>query len=139
MVGAQPVYVKKPAFTYLDENYATFRDTTQVNRAATVYAAANDGMLHAFNAETGAERWAYIPPMVMQNLYKLADKNYASAHQYYVDGSPTVGDICPNAPSSTCAGNEWKTILVGGLNKGGKGYYALDVTDPNNPKALWNF
>lgn len=139
MVGGQPIYVKKPTFTYLDTNYATFRDTTQANRAATVYAAANDGMLHAFDATNGVERWAYIPPMVMPNLYKLADKNYASGHQYYVDGSPTVGDICPNAPSTTCEAGEWKTILVGGLNRGGKGYYALDVTNPGSPKALWNF
>lgn len=139
MVGAQPVYIKKPTFPYLDENYATFRDVTQANRAAMVYAAANDGMLHAFDATTGAERWAYIPPMVMPNLYKLADKNYASKHQYFVDGSPSVGDICPNAPTSTCQASEWKTILVGGLNKGGKGYYALDITNPDNPKALWNF
>lgn len=139
MVGAQPVYVKKPTFPYLDENYASFRDVTQANRAATVYAAANDGMLHAFDATTGVERWAYIPPMVLPNLYKLADKNYASKHQYYVDGSPSVGDICPNAPTSTCQASEWKTILVGGLNKGGKGYYALDITNPGSPKALWNF
>ncbi|GGI54802.1 hypothetical protein GCM10011430_19760 [Oxalicibacterium solurbis] len=139
MVGAQPVYVKKPTFPYLDTNYAAFRDVTQVNRAATVYAAANDGMLHAFDATTGAERWAYIPPMVLPNLYKLVDKNYASKHQYYVDGSPSVGDICPNAPTTTCQASEWKTILVGGLNKGGKGYYALDITNPASPKALWNF
>ncbi|MGH8662058.1 MAG: pilus assembly protein, partial [Burkholderiales bacterium] len=35
--------------------------------------------------------------------------------------------------------NQWKTILVGGLNAGGRGYYALDVTDPNAPKGLWEF
>ena len=33
----------------------------------------------------------------------------------------------------------WKTILVGGLGRGGRGYYALDITDPANPKALWEF
>lgn len=144
MVGAQPVYIKKPTFNYLDDNYLTFKETTQANRLAMVYAAANDGMLHAFEATTGAttsgsEKWAYIPPLILPNLYKLADKNYATKHQYYVDGSPSVGDICPNAPTSVCAANEWKTILVGGLNKGGKGYYALDITDPSSPKALWNF
>ena len=40
--------------------------------------------------------------------------------------------------STTRLGN-WKTILVGGLNNGGKGYYALDVTDPLAPKGLWEF
>jgi type IV pilus assembly protein PilY1 len=143
IVSAQPVYVRASTFSYLDTNYATFVNTIQKNRRAMVYVAANDGMLHAFDASTGtsagSEQWAYIPPMVMPKLYKLADKNYASKHEYYVDGSPSVGDICPNAPTTTCTASQWKTILVGGLNAGGKGYYALDITDPLNPKALWNY
>lgn len=139
MISSQPIYVKKPPFAYVDDNYNTFRDTTQKNRTAMVYVAVNDGMLHAFNGDSGVEQWAYLPPMVLPNLYKLADKNYATNHQYYVDGSPTIGDICPNAPGSTCSGSQWKTILVGGLNSGGRGYYALDVTSPATPKALWNF
>lgn len=139
MVTSQPVYVKKPPFEYADSGYATFRDTTQANRTPMVYVAANDGMLHAFDAETGQEEWAYVPPAIMGNMYRLADKTYSANHRYYVDGSPTVVDICPNAPASTCTGAEWKTILVGGFNAGGRGYYALDVTNPATPKALWNF
>ncbi|MHB1619785.1 MAG: pilus assembly protein [Sulfuricella sp.] len=139
MISSQPVYVKAPPFSYVDTNYDTFKNTTQKNRTAMVYVAVNDGMLHAFDGSTGAEQWAYIPPILMPNLYKLADKNYSANHQYYVDGSPTIGDICPNAPTSTCTGAQWKTILVGGLNAGGRGYYALDITDPASPKALWNF
>ena len=139
MVNSQPVYLKQPTFGYVDTNYDTFKNTTQKNRAATVYVAANDGMLHAFDGTSGEERWAYVPPLVMPDLYRLADKNYATNHRYYVDGPPTVGDICPRAPTSACSGNEWKTILVGGLNSGGRGYYALDVTNPSSPKALWNF
>ncbi len=143
MIGSQPVYVKAPPFAYVDDDYDAFK-VAQKNRLPMVYVAANDGMLHAFDAtigETGSgtEKWAYIPPVVLPNLYKLADKNYAAHHQYYVDGAPTLGDICPAAPSSACGRNDWKSILVGGLNGGGKGYYALDITDPANPKALWNF
>ncbi len=139
IISSQPVYVKKPPFRYVDTNYDTFKNITQQNRAAMVYVAVNDGMLHAFDGGTGQEQWAYIPPILMPKLYKLADKNYSSNHQYYVDGSPTIGDICPNAPTSACTGNQWKTILVGGFNAGGRGYYALDVTNPASPKALWNF
>jgi type IV pilus assembly protein PilY1 len=144
MIGSQPVYVKAPPFSYVDDNYADFK-AAKAGRPAMVYVAANDGMLHAFHAtidqeDSGTEAWAYIPPMVMSNLYKLADKNYSANHQYYVDGAPTVGDICPQAPTGRCSVNQWKSILVGGLNSGGKGYYALDITDPANPpKALWNF
>jgi type IV pilus assembly protein PilY1 len=148
MINSQPVYVKQPPFAYTDVGYSNYKSSRANNGDARVYVAANDGMLHAFNGGTtagtnigGTEEWAYIPPMVMPNLYKLADKNYSSStvKQYYVDGSPTVGDICPRAPSDTCAANQWKTILVGGLNAGGRGYYALDITDPDSPKALWNY
>ncbi|MCX7174335.1 MAG: PilC/PilY family type IV pilus protein, partial [Proteobacteria bacterium] len=96
-----------------------------------VYAASNDGMLHAFSSTTGAESWAYIPSVLLPSLYKLADKNYANLHQYFLDGTPTVGEIYD--------GTVWKTILVGGLNGGGRGYYALDITDPTAPAALWEF
>lgn len=137
MISSQPVFVKKPPFSYVDDNYEAFKDLKKA-RQAMVYVAVNDGMLHAFNGDNGAEEWAYVPPVVLPKLYKLADKNYANNHQFYVDGSPTIGDICPNAPGS-CGATQWKTILVGGLNAGGRAYYALDVTDPGSPKALWNF
>ena len=105
------------------------------SRASAVYVASNDGMLHAFNAETGKELWAYVPEMVLPQLYRLADTNYSQNHQYFVDGTPEVGDVCPTAPTTPCSGTQWKTIIVGGLNRGGKGYYALDITDPANPAA----
>jgi type IV pilus assembly protein PilY1 len=101
-----------------------------------LYLAANDGMLHAFDGRVGGgnngtELWAYIPRMLMSKLYKLADSAYASKHQFYVDGSPTVMDAYISG--------SWRTILVGGLNNGGRGYYALDVTSPTSPTALWEF
>ncbi|MGA0612368.1 pilus assembly protein [Caldimonas sp. KR1-144] len=133
IVNSVPVYVKKPSFKYVDSGYSTFA-SSNAGRQAVVYTAANDGMLHAFNADTGVELWAYVPRMVMHKLYKLADKDYASQHQYYVDGAPTVADVYD--PSGT---GGWKTILIGGLNAGGRGYYALDVTDPSAPIGLWEY
>lgn len=76
--------------------------------------------------------------MVIPSLYFLADKNYRLQHQFYVDGTPVPADICISSCSSAATA-VWKTILVGGLNGGGMGYYALDVTDPTAPKALWEF
>ena len=128
IINGAPVYVGKPPFSYADAGYADFAATA---RTAMIYAAANDGMLHAFDAATGAEKWAYVPTAVMPNMYKLADRSYATRHQYFVDGAPVMGDIK--------VGDVWKTILVGGLNKGGKAYYALDITNPNSPKLLWEF
>ncbi len=57
----------------------------------TLFVGANDGMLHAFNANTGAENWAYIPSMVIPNLTKLKEKTYV--HTYFVDGPISIDNI----------------------------------------------
>jgi type IV pilus assembly protein PilY1 len=82
-----------------------------------IYAGANDGMLHAFNADTGEELFAYVPNLVFEYLVDLSEPDYM--HKYFVDQTPVVSDI-------DYAG--MTTILVGGLGKGGRGYYALDVS-----------
>ena len=136
IVNSVPVYVKKPPFGYVDDGYAVFANDNQA-RLGAVYTGANDGMLHAFNAETGAELWAYVPRLVMPDMHVLADEDYANRHQFLTDGAPTIGDIY--APSGRAGKKEWATILVAGLNRGGRGYYALDVTDPEAPRAMWEF
>lgn len=130
IVNSEAVYVRRPMLNYADTGYAAFKAAAD-SRRPMVYVGANDGMLHAFDAETGDELWAYVPTMVIPNLYQLADKSYATRHRFYVDASPMAGDVK--------IGTEWRTILVGGLGAGGRGYYALDITDPLNPKALWEF
>lgn len=133
IIDASPAYVGKPPLSYTDNGYADYV-TAQTSRKPMVYAAANDGMLHAFSADKsdqGSELWTYVPSFVMQNMYLLADTNYANNHHHFVDGTPVVGDIY--------VGGAWKTILVGGLNSGGRGYYCLDITNPTSPKTLWEF
>ena len=95
-------------------------------------------MLHAFNADTGEERWAFVPTPVMPNMYWLADLNYATNHHNYVNGRLVYSDVC-TANCTNPATAVWKTILMGALNGGGRGIYALDVTDPASPKMLWEF
>lgn len=126
---SQPAYVAKPTFSYLDTGYSAFK-AAKALRLGTVYIGANDGMLHAF-ADNMEERWAYVPSMVIPNMWKLADSNYAANHANYVNGSPVISDVY--------YGGAWHTILVGGLNEGGRGYYALEITDPTAPKLLWEF
>ena len=130
-VNAKPAHVKKPSFAFGDATTPSYQEfaATNENRQAVLYVPANDGMLHAFNADNGQELWAYIPRMVMPGMPILATNNYDIKHTYYVDGSPTIMDAF--------LGGAWKTVLIAGLNGGGRGYYALDVTDPSNPKALW--
>jgi len=104
-----------------------------------IYVGANDGMLHAFQDNedidpntAGKELFAYIPSHVHDNLENLTNVNYP--HQYFVDATPSFGDVY--------IGGAWKTILVGALGAGGKGLYALDITDPKNfdeNDILWEF
>jgi type IV pilus assembly protein PilY1 len=136
IVNSQPLFVRGAAFKYADTGYASF-STSVASRQPMVYVAGNDGMLHAFTAPSdstgGEELWAFIPRAVLPRLHKLADANYANLHEYFVDGRPMRDDVYDSGS------NTWKTILVGGLNKGGRGYYALDITNPTAPKALWEF
>jgi len=141
-VNATPAYVRAPVFEFLDAvspTYSAFR-TANAGRQGVLYIAANDGMLHAFNGDTGAEMFAYVPRMPLPNLHNIATANWETRHIYSVDGSPQVMDAFQVTDSSASPmTGVWKTVLVGGLNKGGRGFYALDVTDPADPKGLWEF
>ncbi len=135
IAGSKPAYVPKPRRKFSDTGYASFA-STHAGRTPMLYVGGNGGMLHAFNANTGEEEWAYVPRQVMPNMYQLANTSYGGNHRYFVDGSPTAADVY-TTPASTGATAGWRSIIVGGLNKGGRGYYALDVTDPANPAPLW--
>jgi len=153
MVNSSPVYVSNPRARYPDnwgsgapENsalYSAFFDAfVTTPRVPVVYVGGNDGMLHGFNAETsgsnmGKELIAYIPNEVYPRLSALTSPSYS--HKFYVDGSPTVADVFLNG--------QWRTVLVGGLNRGGQAIYALDITHPGtnflegsaSTTVLWEF
>jgi len=120
IIHSRPEYVQIPNANIPDSTYVTFINDN-LTRAPRVYVGANDGMLHAFDAATGDEVWAYIPPMVIDNLSKLASRPFS--HTYFVDGGTTVSDAYFDT--------DWHTLLIGSLGGGGKGLYALDVTDPD--------
>jgi type IV pilus assembly protein PilY1 len=132
---SEPAFIGAPVFSYPYPGYSTYK-TDQASRAGTVYMGANDGMMHAIASDTGIERWAYVPSMVMSNMWKLADTSYATQHSNFVNGSPITSDVC-TANCTDASTAVWKTILVAGLNGGGRGYFALDITDPANPQLLW--
>jgi Tfp pilus tip-associated adhesin PilY1 len=84
----------------------------------TLFIGANDGMLHAFDAFTGRERFAYVPNLVLDSLRHLGSSDYVKQPRYYVDAAPTVGSVL--------ASPRWRhTYLVGGVGRGGRGYYCL--------------
>jgi type IV pilus assembly protein PilY1 len=139
IVNSDPHYVGTPDYRYHllpsteGEAYVTFRNSTSYrNRTPMLYVGANDGMLHAFNASTLVESFAYVPNGVFSKLSELTSPDYG--HMYFVDGSPRSGDAYINGG--------WKTVLVGGLGAGGKSIFALDVTNPagfDANKVLWEF
>lgn len=157
VVDSLLVPVSGPNLSYTDGNdpgYAAFT-LANANRQTVIYVGANDGMLHAFSGATtgyfsggtgGTELFAYIPSGtfsgpdgVATNDGLAALANPSFTHHFYVDSTPIVTDVdlgnvnrnqITNPP--TTAGANWVTMLVGGLGKGGKSYYALNVTTPAN-------
>jgi type IV pilus assembly protein PilY1 len=130
IIDSQAMYVKGPQFAYTDTGYSEFA-LNNASRTGMVYVGANDGMVHAFRASDGAEIWAYAPSLVLPNMYTLADKNYSGSHANFVNATPRQGDVYYD--------DAWHTILVGGLGRGGRGYYALDISSTTTPKVLWEF
>ena len=143
-------------------SYEAFAKIYQ-DRTPAVYVGANDGMLHAFNAkmvldsstppvavpdtDAGKEMFAYVPRTVYPNLGNLtARTNFKFAPT--VDATPVTRDVFFGADTSTPAVTTkgWHTLLVGGLRLGGRGVYALDITNPGDvteanasQKVLWEF
>ncbi len=150
IVNSTPRLVGPPNRLYPDflesKPYSLFKDA-YCTRQRRIYVGANDGMLHAFDAGdfdcltqsgtagTGAEVMAYVPSAVYRNLYRLTSLKYT--HRFYVDAPPVVEDVFING--------DWRTVLVGGLNAGGQGVYALDITTGSFSEGaaathvLWEF
>ena len=147
-----------PFSSAANPGYATFR-STWANRATMLYVGANDGMLRAINgaptgASAGREEFAYVPGDLYQGannspidtgLQSRGDPDFS--HRYMVDGSVRVHDIDFGRTPGGSGTADWRSVLIGGLGKGGKSYYAIDVTDPSSftseaavvGKLLWEF
>lgn len=98
-----------------------------LNRAV-IYVGANDGMLHAFDDDTGEELWAFIPPVLLPDLKRFRDE---LSLQIFVDGSPQ------SLVQRDASGTVTSAILIFGLRRGGNRYIALNVTNPLAPTFHW--
>ena len=112
-------YESLPVGTPGRNTYAAFRRskisaTTGAPLQPMMYVGANDGMLHAFDATTGAEHFAYVPSTLIPELNELSDPGYR--HRYFVDGQTAVGDAFINRGGT----DQWATVLVGTTGAGGK-------------------
>jgi type IV pilus assembly protein PilY1 len=158
VVNSSSQFVGVPSERYTDEmegtlaseRYSSFK-TAQSARTPMVYVGANDGMLHAFDAsvntttttdingdtttainassDSGSEVFAYVPAILTADLPQLAQPAYG--FDSFVDATPTLRDVFVDADGAGAGTDDaWRTYLVGGLRNGGRGIYALDVTDP---------
>ncbi len=141
VVNSAPLYVAAPSpYNRVEaaemSAYNSFASGF-AGRTPMVFVGANDGMLHGFNANTGAEILAFVPNAVFDNLPKLTKPAYD--HEAFVDGQLTSAEV-------KLAKGGWSTVLVGGLGVGGKSVFALNITNPaefkeSNAKdlVLWEF
>jgi type IV pilus assembly protein PilY1 len=154
-----PIIVGPPTSQLLGEtNYEFFR-AAFAGRDRVLYAGANDGMLHGFDAGslttgdnpltpavevaakfyspgTGDELFGYVPGLLLDDI-KLVPRNSPRTY-YFVDGSPVVADVWLRSGLGdyTRQTDEWTTISVTGFREGGAGYLALDVTDPASVSSM---
>ena len=119
VVGA-PLFVPPAAGAADDARHAAFIAAAG-RRPATVYLQANDGMLHGFDAASGAERFAYLPQTLQPYWPRLVTSAHAA--RPYADGAIAAGDAL--------VGGAWKTVLVGALGSAAQGLFALDISDPS--------
>jgi type IV pilus assembly protein PilY1 len=135
LVNSTPVFVGRPndrLYTTATFNgasaYAAFVTGAGSSRLGVIWIGGNDGMLHAFDAATGYEVFAFIPnASYLRGLGQLANPDYE--HRYFVDGDMAIADAWN--------GTSWRTILVGSMGRGGPGVFALDITNPLSPSFLW--
>lgn len=129
IVDAAPVAVGKPSGFNALPGYASFR-AANAYRPEVLYVGGNDGMLHCFLGSDGTELWGYVPMTQLGRLSHLMSPTYC--HEYFVNMTPVAYDVQ--------LGGTWKTILVGGTERGGNGLFALDVTDPSPDRVsvLWD-
>lgn len=127
IVHSTPVVVGPPSNYLVEESYQQFYNNHE-HRRKMVYVGANDGMLHAFDANTGEERWAFVPEFALRTFGVMADSFYC--HKYSLDQTVTVRDMM--------IGGSWRTVLASGGRQGGAAIFAMDVTYPDNPTLLWH-
>jgi len=116
--------------------YGGTTSSPNINDAA-IFAATNDGYLHAFDVTNGHELWAFIPQELLGDLNAIYSNSPTSPKHYELDGSIRIlkYDINGDGIVDPAAGD--RVIAYFGNGRGGSMYYAVDVTYKTTPKFLW--
>jgi hypothetical protein len=101
------------------------------------FAATQDGILHAFDLESGIERWAWIPRELLPRLPALMRDEPAIVRSHGIDGPLVLHRHDPDGDGriETEAGEHLWLML--GLGRGGNRYHALDISSPDAPVLRW--
>ncbi|OFW04003.1 MAG: hypothetical protein A3H96_16310 [Acidobacteria bacterium RIFCSPLOWO2_02_FULL_67_36] len=91
------------------------------DRRSMIFVGANDGMIHAIDARSGYEVWAFIPYNLLPKLRTLRDGQAIEQFDYFVDSSPKIAEVK--------IGGAWKSLMIIGEGPGGVFYQAFDVTE----------
>jgi len=102
-----------------------------------VYIATNDGYLHAVNASDGVEKWAFIPQELLSRLKPLLLDPNATTRTYGLDGDIRILKLDFNGDGDVDSADGDRVWLYVGMRRGGRYYYALDVTAPDSPQLMW--
>lgn len=161
IVGSKARPVGPPALQYSEASnpgYISFK-TSSASRPTVIYVGSNGGMLHAIHGaltgtDAGKELFAYVPSALFDGPTATPETNGLAAlgnptfeHRYYVNATPAAFDVDLGRTDGGSGTADWRTVLIGGLGKGGRGYYAIDVTNPAGmttealaaAKVLWEF
>jgi type IV pilus assembly protein PilY1 len=103
-----------------------------------VFAATQDGLLHAFDAESGVEQWAWMPQQLLPRLPGLLRDEVTTARSHGIDGALVLHRHDADGDGQfSAAGGEHQWLLFG-LGRGGSRYHALDIAEPLDPRVLWS-
>ncbi|MEM1007919.1 MAG: PilC/PilY family type IV pilus protein, partial [Myxococcota bacterium] len=114
------------------------------NRPNVIFTGSNDGVMHAFHAESGIELWGFIPKTILPKLKTVAQGARPNGGRIYTtDGSPVISNALQmfryaqeqNGIKRVIA--RYRSVLLFGLGAGGRGYVAIDVSDPLHPQLMW--
>jgi type IV pilus assembly protein PilY1 len=104
----------------------------------TTFLATHDGLLHAFDTDTGVERWAFIPRQLLPRLPELMRNEATVVRSHGIDGALVLHRHDPNGDGRIDPSAGEHLWLIFGLGRGGSGYYALDVAAPDQPRLMWS-
>ncbi|MFT5993477.1 MAG: hypothetical protein ACI82G_002481, partial [Bradymonadia bacterium] len=100
------------------------------DRDSHVFVGTTDGLMHAFNADTLERVWSFLPPSLS---HRIGDTMQSQVT--LLDGPPVVEDVRTMRLAGTT--ERWASVLLFGYRTGGRGYTAMDVSDPTQPRFLW--